>query len=53
MALSHWHRYKNGNWYKCLCSIPFDDIFIMSYGNVPLIEYRVPGNLGDINLWNL
>ena len=53
MALDHWHRARNGHWYHCECPIPYDKDNIMSYGVVPLINHRVPGNLGDINLWNL
>jgi hypothetical protein len=51
--IEHYHRFRNGYWYKCSCISPFDSDEIVSYGIVPRIEHRTPGKLGDINLWNL
>lgn len=51
--IEHYHRFKNGNWYKCFCMHPFDSDELVSYGTVPMVEKRTPGQLGDINLWNI
>lgn len=51
--IEHKYRDTNGWWLICFCDNPFDSHELISFGNVPLLEKRVPGKLGDINLWNI